>query len=251
MRGVLTKMVSLIWGSVGSLKPNEQGTKGGWPCYNIQGNTNQLLLNTLAPVSSLNIFSTSPMPYAIMGHMDWIWLKKCNPIMYNQCTLEHNLHSSPHLPPPSPPILRFPTCNVYQHVNSRLKWNGRMMKQFKKWEALMFWLICMHWVLVSWDANICLCSSRTNARLLQSLSFLWKTFRRHKRFVSQNKIEKNNIQKLVALLKILPFATRPYAITCKQMSHAITNGCLCNYFSNLDEVWFFFQLGCDYDLFHP
>jgi len=35
------------------------------------------------------------------------------------------------------------------------------------------------------------------------------------------------------------------------MLHVTINGCLCNYFSNLDKVWSFFQLGCDYDLFHP
>jgi hypothetical protein len=53
-----------------------------------------------------------------------------------------------------------------------------------------------------------------------------------------------------SLLKIMLFATSSYVTMCNQMSHVITNGCLCNYFSNLDEVWSFFQLGCDYDLFH-
>jgi len=40
----------------------------------------------------------------------------------------------------------------------------------------------------------------------------------------------------MALLIILSFATSPYVTRCNQMSHAITNDCLCNYFSNLDEV---------------
>jgi hypothetical protein len=53
------------------------------------------------------------------------------------------------------------------------------------------------------------------------------------------------------LLEMLSFATHPCAITCNQMLHVTTNGCLCNYFSNLDDVWSSFQLGCDYDLFHP
>jgi hypothetical protein len=45
------------------------------------------------------------------------------------------------------------------------------------------------------------------------------------------------------LLEILSF-------TCNQMLPSTTNGCLCKYFSNLNEVWSSFQLGCDYDLFH-
>ncbi len=49
----------------------------------------------------------------------------------------------------------------------------------------------------------------------------------------------------------LSFATCPCVTMCKQMLHVTTNGCLCNYFSNFDEVWSSFQLGCDYDLFHP
>jgi hypothetical protein len=39
-----------------------------------------------------------------------------------------------------------------------------------------------------------------------------------------------------SLLEILLFATRPCVTTSNQMSPMIINGCLCNYFSNLDEV---------------
>jgi hypothetical protein len=53
------------------------------------------------------------------------------------------------------------------------------------------------------------------------------------------------------ILEILSFTTSPYVTMCNQMSAMITNAYLCNYFSNLDEVWSSFQLGCDYDLFHP
>ncbi len=60
-----------------------------------------------------------------------------------------------------------------------------------------------------------------------------------------------SIRPILSLLEILSFATRPCVITCNQMSLATTNGYLCNYFSNLDEVWSSFQLGCDYDLFDP
>jgi hypothetical protein len=49
----------------------------------------------------------------------------------------------------------------------------------------------------------------------------------------------------------MSFATNPYATMCNQMSPMITNGYLCKYFSNLDDVWSSFHLGCDYDLFHP
>jgi len=52
------------------------------------------------------------------------------------------------------------------------------------------------------------------------------------------------------LLEILSFAIYPCATTCNQMLPMTINGCLCNYFSNLDEVWSSFQLCCDYDLFH-
>jgi hypothetical protein len=45
------------------------------------------------------------------------------------------------------------------------------------------------------------------------------------------------------LLEILSFVTRPCAIMCNQMLLATTNGCLCNYFSNLDEVRSSFELG--------
>jgi hypothetical protein len=55
---------------------------------------------------------------------------------------------------------------------------------------------------------------------------------------------------IFTLLEIMSFATSPYATMCNQMSPMITNGCLCNYFSNLDEVWSSFHLGYDYDLFH-
>jgi hypothetical protein len=55
-----------------------------------------------------------------------------------------------------------------------------------------------------------------------------------------------NVYVHITLLEIMSFVTNPYATT---MSHVTTNGCLCNYFSNLDEVWYSFQLSCDYDLF--
>jgi hypothetical protein len=62
-------------------------------------------------------------------------------------------------------------------------------------------------------------------------------------------LDGNNLH--VTLLEILLFPIHPCATTCNQMSHAFTNGCLCNYFSKFDEVWSSFQLGCDYDVFHP
>ncbi len=52
-----------------------------------------------------------------------------------------------------------------------------------------------------------------------------------------------------SLREILSFVTHPYVTTCNHM-FTTTNGCLCNYFSNLDEVWSSFQLSYDYDLFH-
>jgi hypothetical protein len=55
----------------------------------------------------------------------------------------------------------------------------------------------------------------------------------------------------LSLLEILSFTTCHYVSTCNQMSPTTRNGCLCNYFSNLDEIWSSFQLGYDYDLFHP
>jgi hypothetical protein len=56
---------------------------------------------------------------------------------------------------------------------------------------------------------------------------------------------------LETLLKMLSFVNHPYATTCNRMLIVTTNGCLCKHFSNLDEVWPSFQLGCNYDLFHP
>jgi hypothetical protein len=52
------------------------------------------------------------------------------------------------------------------------------------------------------------------------------------------------------LLEILSFATHPCATMCNKMSPMTTNGCLCNCFSNLDEVWYSFQLSYNYELFH-
>jgi hypothetical protein len=65
------------------------------------------------------------------------------------------------------------------------------------------------------------------------------------------KIEEEMIYAPRALLEIMLFATHPCETTCNQMLPMIINGCLCNYFSKLDEIWSSFQLGCDYDLFHP
>jgi hypothetical protein len=96
-----------------------------------------------------------------------------------------------------------------------------------------------------WNIKQCLLSSFksiwTNNKIIPTNNMLLKW------------ITKISSQTIVSpiLLEILLFTTHPCATTCNAMSHVIINRCLCEYFSNLDEVWYSFQLGYDYDLFHP
>jgi hypothetical protein len=132
MRGVLTRMASWIWGHLGSLKPNGQGTKGGWPCYTIQGSTSQapwiLLLHHPCLMQCCHMT-----PF----HTNWIWLEKCNPTMYSHCTLEHNLHSTPPPHIPSSPHLQCLSSGKFMSRMKNVEWWSRSRKE-KHWHFNRF-----------------------------------------------------------------------------------------------------------------
>jgi len=88
-------------------------------------------------------------------------------------------------------------------------------------------------------------ASRSNSNLINTPRNTTKSY------IGPNISSGKLIPSYGSLLEIMLIATCPCAISCNQMSLATTNGCLCNYFSNFDEVWSSFQLGCNYDLFHP